>query len=83
MVVMKNVMQLLFLAKNKKMTNKITSEKEYQEAIAFIYTLMNKGENALSTNDTLQLSALAEAAEIYEDDNLSFCLKNNSNSFPN
>ncbi len=83
MVVMKNGMQLLFLAKNKKMTNKITSEKEYQEAMALIYTLMNKGENALSTNVTLQLCALAKAAEIYEDDNLYFCIKNNSNSFPN
>ncbi len=80
---MKNVMQLLFLAKNKKMTNKITSEKEYQEAMALLYTLMTKGENALSTNDTIQLSALAKAAEVYEDDNLNFCLKNNSNSFPN
>jgi HTH-type transcriptional regulator/antitoxin HigA len=58
------------LTKNKIMTHKIRSNKEYHETMVLIYTLMNKGEKALSKSEAKQLSALVIKAEKYEDEEM-------------
>ncbi|MBU3744257.1 MAG: helix-turn-helix domain-containing protein [Sediminibacterium sp.] len=52
------------------MTHKIRSKKEYHETMLLIYSLMNKGEKALSKSEAKRLSALVMEAERYEDEEM-------------
>jgi antitoxin component HigA of HigAB toxin-antitoxin module len=63
-------MRPMSLTKNKIMIHKIRSKKEYHETMVLIYTLMNKGEKALSKSEAKQLSALVIEAEKYEDEEM-------------
>jgi antitoxin component HigA of HigAB toxin-antitoxin module len=65
-----NWMRPMSLTKNKIMIHKIRSKKEYHETMVLIYTLMNKGEKALSKSEAKQLSALVIEAEKYEDEEM-------------
>jgi len=45
----------------------INSKKAYHETMVAVYDLMNKGEANLTEEELLKLSAMAKAAEDYED----------------
>lgn len=49
------------------MKHAITSKKAYHETMVVVYDLMNRGEANLSAKDLKTLSAMAKAAEEYED----------------
>jgi hypothetical protein len=44
----------------------IKSKKEYQQIMASIYTLMNKGENSLTKPELSKLEVMTRAAEDFE-----------------
>ena len=46
----------------------INSKKSYHETMVAVYNLMNKGEANLSSAELKKLSAMAVAAEKYEDE---------------
>ncbi len=46
----------------------INSKKSYHETMVAVYNLMNKGEANLSSSELKKLSAMAVAAEKYEDE---------------
>ncbi len=46
----------------------INSKKEYHETMVKVYNLMNKGEDKLTSIELKKLSAMAGAAEKYEDE---------------
>jgi antitoxin component HigA of HigAB toxin-antitoxin module len=50
------------------MKYKINSKKEYHQTMVDVYELMNKGEHLLTEAELNRLSAMAEAAEKYEND---------------
>ena len=60
-------MHLKLNIKNNKMKIEIKSKKEYHEMMVEIYNLMNKGEGKLTKIESLKLSKMAIAAELYED----------------
>jgi antitoxin component HigA of HigAB toxin-antitoxin module len=49
------------------MKHAITSKKAYHETMVAVYDLMNRGEGNLTAKDLKTLSAMAKAAEEYED----------------
>jgi antitoxin component HigA of HigAB toxin-antitoxin module len=45
---------------------KIENIEHYKQALAQVYTLMNKGENKLTETELTQISEMAQAIEFYE-----------------
>jgi HTH-type transcriptional regulator/antitoxin HigA len=56
--------------KSCKMKIEIKSKKEYHQMMVEIYNLMNKGEGKLSKSESIKLSEMAIAAELYEENKL-------------
>lgn len=50
------------------MTEKLHTKRAYHEAMMRVYTLMDKGEQALSMAETAELSRLAAEVERFEDE---------------
>ena len=48
----------------------IKSKKEYHQMMVEIYNLMNKGEGKLTKSESIKLSEMAIAAELYEENKL-------------
>lgn len=64
------------------MTPTISSKKAYHETMVLIYTLMNKGESALTKTELKKLNALVKAAEQYEDEHLGLRPQKTPKSIP-
>jgi len=64
------------------MEYEIISKKHYHETMFMIYEMMNKGEANLNNADTEKLSAMAKAAEQFEDEVLNLKPARQPDSLP-